>query len=71
MLNIEKKGNITMKKSYIAPRVEVFVIGATQTMLTGSQSIPTGGKYNGTSKIESKDRGDYEPAEDGNFGDLW
>ena len=60
-----------MKKSYIAPRVEVIVIGATQTMLTGSQSIPTGGKYDGNKAIESKGRGEYEPVDEGGFGDLW
>ena len=60
-----------MKKSYIAPRAQVIVIGATQTMLTGSQSIPTGGKYNGSSTIESKGRGEYEPVDEGSFGDLW
>lgn len=57
-----------MKKTYIAPRAEVNVINAVQMIC---ESLPSQGKYTGTQTLLGKDRGDYEPAEDGNFGDLW
>lgn len=43
-----------------------------EAMLTGSptKNVTVGNSYSGGT-IGAKDRGDYEPAEDGNFGDLW
>ena len=60
-----------MKKTYHTPCVEVNEISAIQAMLTTS-TVGIGEEYNGESKIESRGRGDYEPADDtDNFGDLW
>ncbi len=67
-----KKGNITMKKTYIAPRAEVNEIGAVQLICESKFNVK--GSINGSEagfQKAAKDRGDYEPAEDGNFGDLW
>ena len=60
-----------MKKTYQAPCVEVNKISVQQTLLITSP-ISIGSDYDGESNIESRGRGDYEPAEDSdNFGDLW
>jgi hypothetical protein len=71
MLNIEKKGNITMKKTYIAPRAQVIVIGAVQMIC---ESLGVKGSINGSEEgfqKAVKDRGEYEPVDEGSFGDLW
>ena len=60
-----------MKKTYLAPRVEVNEISATQMIC---ESIQRAGEYTGSQTLlgRERDRGDYEPANDkDNFGDLW
>ena len=57
-----------MKKTYIAPRVEVNVINAVQMIC---ESLQNKGKYTGSQTLLGKDRGDYEPEDNASFGDLW
>ena len=55
-----------MKKIYIAPAIDVVKVNATSmicdSMKFGSTKV---------TKMESKGRGDYEPADEQTFGDLW
>lgn len=58
-----------MKKTYIAPSVEVNKIGAIQMIC---ESIQSAGKYSGQTLLgKDRGRGEYEPVDEGNFGDLW
>ena len=61
-----------MKKTYIAPRVEVNVINAVQVICGSPLGVK--GTANGTEsgfQKATKDRGDYEPEDNASFGDLW
>ena len=58
-----------MKKTYIAPAIQVVKVSAEQ-VVCASETLQTQGNYNSQVKL-GKDRGDYEPEDDISFGDLW
>lgn len=58
-----------MKKTYIAPVVEIKTI-AVQTLIATSK-LNVGGPITSKTYGDAKDRGDYEPEDNTTFGDLW
>lgn len=47
-----------MKKVYISPRIELFMINAPRLMSTST--VEVGGDYDGTNPIQSRDGGFFD-----------
>ncbi|MBQ9640474.1 MAG: hypothetical protein IJV06_02810 [Bacteroidaceae bacterium] len=61
-----------MKKTYIAPAVEIEHITVETMIATSPGATVDSTKTVNAANIEARDRGDYAPVEDdATFGNLW